>query len=1245
MDRTAVRITLFTSLLLCAASGQAGKEQDVDIYSFHINSTVTSRYAITVITSRVANRLNESKEIHFEVKIPKNAFISKFRMTIEEKTYDGVVKKKEEAQQQYSDAVSRGESAGMISSVGRTLEEFKTSVTVAALSKVTFELTYEELLQRRHGKYDLLIHTQPMQPVADFKIDVYIKENPDISFLEVKGDLYTDELANAVTTTRSGKEAWIHFYPTSDQQTKCLRCTADGLDGDLIITYDVERTNPNGDIQIMNDYFVHFFAPANLVRIPKNVIFIIDRSGSMHGRKIQQTRSALDQILGDLDSDDHFGLILFDSRVDVWKPELIQATSSNVNLAKQFVKTIQARGATDINSAVLKGVEMLNKHQREGSASILILLTDGAPNEGESDPARIRVNVKEAIGGKFPLYSLGFGFDVNYDFLEKMALENSGLARRIYEDSDASDQLQGFYKEVATPLLSDLELLYEGASNLTETAYSMYYNGSEIIVAGEITNNSLESFKVEVVAFSRSNKVTYEEDVSLKALPDVEPQHENFTRRVWAYLKVKQLLKKELTLTGEEKEKAKKEALDLSLQYSFVTPLTSMVVTKPQKSDTQIAHKPEERGVRGERGRVGYGQAFSPGGYGTVGAGYGGAAGLGAAGGYGGAGGGYGGAVAGYGGAGGGYGGAGAGYGGVGGGYATVGAGYGGAAGLGAAGGYGGAGGGYGGAGAGYGGAGAGYGGVGGGYATVGGGYGGVGGGYGGIGAGHGEVGGGYGKVGAGYGGVGYGTVGAGYGGVGGGHGTVGVGRAGAAYGTVGAGYGTVGAGYGTVGAGRAGAAYGTVGAGYGTVGAGGGYGGVEGGYGRVGAGVGGVGGGYGGVGAGVGGAGYGGVGGVAGGGYGGVGGGGRVEYGGGAGGGVGAGVGGVGGGAFGGGRVEYGGGAGVGYGALSPVLTGQQGPPGQPGSYGHPGFSAYPGGGRVPYGQAVHVVPYGGGGGRVQYGQAVPMVPYGGGGGSRLRYTIRGPPREPGFFFSPPVLSASPDYGYDDYDSPPQPMPTRISSILWNPPPKAAVKSVRFLSSSSGQSKPLCYDVPSASKLLLLKDLSSGFSMSGELTQSGTGFDQIALHYKTDHHLSVSTADINFSDGQKAFRLVWGQVPTVHQADGVSVILRDSELDVTLGGVRVVILLHKEGGNVFLWPAVRQQPKHGSLQGILAKTSLQYEELPGFIIKISDQEEAASLSTAKDYRLSSAPIVGCWLVRLQFALQGELSDFTVAQL
>uniref|UniRef100_A0A3Q4G9R0 VIT domain-containing protein n=1 Tax=Neolamprologus brichardi TaxID=32507 RepID=A0A3Q4G9R0_NEOBR len=128
---------------------------------------VTSRYATTVITSRVANRMDESKEIEFHVQIPKNAFISKFRMFIDGQVYDGVVKAKEQAQQQYTEAVSRGESAGLVSSVGRTLEEFKTSVTVAAHKKVTFELTYEELMKRTHGKYELQIHAQPTQPVIN----------------------------------------------------------------------------------------------------------------------------------------------------------------------------------------------------------------------------------------------------------------------------------------------------------------------------------------------------------------------------------------------------------------------------------------------------------------------------------------------------------------------------------------------------------------------------------------------------------------------------------------------------------------------------------------------------------------------------------------------------------------------------------------------------------------------------------------------------------------------------------------------------------------------------------------------------------------------------------------------------------------------------------------------------------------------------------------------------------------------
>uniref|UniRef100_A0A671LXY4 Inter-alpha-trypsin inhibitor heavy chain H3-like n=1 Tax=Sinocyclocheilus anshuiensis TaxID=1608454 RepID=A0A671LXY4_9TELE len=565
-------------------------EDEQKSYGFYINSMVTSRYATTVITSRVANTLNESQEIQFEVKIPKNAFISKFRMTIEGKTYDGVVKEKEEAQQLYNQAVSRGQSAGQIKSVGRTLEDFKTSVTVAAFSKVTFELTYEELLKRRLGKYELLINAQPMQPVADFKMDVHIQEKPGISSLEVKGDLSTGDLANAIKTTRADKDAWVTLYPTQDQQTKCKSCGENGLNGDLLVTYDVERRNPKGEVMVSNGYFVHYFAPSDVPRIPKNVVFIIDRSGSMHGRKIEQTRLALLRILSDLDEDDHFGLITFDSEVNLWKRELLKATEANLKNAKSFVNEITDRGATDINAAVLAGVDMINRHPREGTASILILLTDGDPTSGETNIEKIMANVKKAIGTKFPLYCLGFGYDVNFDFLTKMSLENGGVARRIYEDSDADLQLQGFYEEVAVPLLTDIQLKYPVGTNLTKTSFSLYFNGSEIVVSGQITDNSVESFTTEVIAVSVRSSLIFSlvDTIMTKDPSDVPPENEDFMQRLWAYLTVKQLLERQVLLKGQEKEDEKKEALKLSLKYQFVTPLTSMVVTKPQEGEVEV---------------------------------------------------------------------------------------------------------------------------------------------------------------------------------------------------------------------------------------------------------------------------------------------------------------------------------------------------------------------------------------------------------------------------------------------------------------------------------------------------------------------------------------------------------------------------------------------------------------------------------------------------------------------------------
>ncbi|XP_032066901.1 inter-alpha-trypsin inhibitor heavy chain H3-like isoform X2 [Thamnophis elegans] len=578
----------------------------IEIYWVKIDCSVTSRFSRNVITSRAVNRANVSKEAQFDVELPKTAFITNFTLTVDGVTYPGIIKEKEAAQKQYQQAVSRGETAGLVKAAGRKTEKFSVSVNIASSSKVTFQLTYEELLKRKLGKYEVFIKVNPKQLVNKFKIEANIFEPQGISELEVEGTFLSNELLPVVKKSFSGKKGHVSFSPTIEQQRTCDNCTTTLLQGDFVIKYDVNRDSPN-NLQVVNGYFVHFFAPKILERLPKNVAFVIDVSGSMYGQKIQQAKEALTKIVGDLKEEDHFNMILFESSVSKWKDHLIQATPENVNQSKEFIHQIYARGGTNFNDGLLTGIEMLNKAHElksvpERSASLVITLSDGEANVGVTHPKLIQANARNATKGKYPIYNLGFGYDVDYAFLERIATENNGVARRIYEDSDAALQLQGFYDEVANPLLTEVELGYKdnAISDLTQNSFKHYYDGSEIVVAGRITDNDMNSITAEVKAQGALNEVTYTEQADVeettKAFEEQQYIFGEYIERFWAYLTIQQLLEARSVTEGDEKENITAKALELSLKYKFVTPLTSMVVTKPEgnKVKEAVADKPTE---------------------------------------------------------------------------------------------------------------------------------------------------------------------------------------------------------------------------------------------------------------------------------------------------------------------------------------------------------------------------------------------------------------------------------------------------------------------------------------------------------------------------------------------------------------------------------------------------------------------------------------------------------------------------
>ncbi|PNJ32587.1 ITIH4 isoform 5, partial [Pongo abelii] len=467
-------------------------------------------------------------------------------------------------------------------------------VSVAPNAKITFELVYEELLKRCLGVYELLLKVRPQQLVKHLQMDIHIFEPQGISFLETESTFMTNQLVDAFTTWQNKTKQ------KSPEQQETV------LDGNLIIRYDVDRAISGGSIQIENGYFVHYFAPEGLTTMPKNVVFVIDKSGSMSGRKIQQTREALIKILDDLSPRDQFNLIVFSTEATQWRPSLVPASAENVNKARSFAAGIQALGGTNINDAMLMAVQLLDSSNQEerlpdGSVSLIILLTDGDPTVGETNPRSIQKNVREAVSGRYSLFCLGFGFDVSYAFLEKLALDNGGLARRIHEDSDSALQLQDFYQEVANPLLTAVTFEYpsNAVEEVTQNNFRLLFKGSEMVVAGKLQDQGPDVLTATVSGKLPTQNITFQTESSV-AEQEAEFQSpkyifHNFMERLWAYLTIQQLLEQTVSASDADQQALRTQALNLSLAYSFVTPLTSMVVTKPEDQEqSQVAEKPVE---------------------------------------------------------------------------------------------------------------------------------------------------------------------------------------------------------------------------------------------------------------------------------------------------------------------------------------------------------------------------------------------------------------------------------------------------------------------------------------------------------------------------------------------------------------------------------------------------------------------------------------------------------------------------
>jgi Ca-activated chloride channel homolog len=304
---------------------------------------------------------------------------------------------------------------------------------------------------------------------------------------------------------------------------------------------------------------------------PRDVTLVLDVSGSMSGRKMEQARDAGKQLLATLSERDRFRLIDFASDVRTFREEMVFATRDNLEAAERYLDALRAEGSTNISGAL---DEALSVPAESGRLPVVLFVTDGAPTVGERDPERIAQRAASARGRR-RVFTFGVGADLNVALMERLALEGRGTAHFVRPDESVERAVGIVASRLTNPVATDLRVTVEGArlSRLHPAGPYDLFAGQDLVVLARYSGSG--TILVRFEGESANGRVSWTTEAELP-----ESDRENaFVARLWATQRVG-YLSAERRRSGASQE-IDDEIRTLGEKYGIPTELTSYLVLEP----------------------------------------------------------------------------------------------------------------------------------------------------------------------------------------------------------------------------------------------------------------------------------------------------------------------------------------------------------------------------------------------------------------------------------------------------------------------------------------------------------------------------------------------------------------------------------------------------------------------------------------------------------------------------------------
>ena len=532
----------------------------------HVTVEIKDGHAITRVEQEFYNPHPVAVDGRYTFPIPPDAIFSNFRATLDGQPQAVTRQNQAQTNAALYDVITHRRDPSLLQYADWETLVFDINLPPGGSRQMTLE--YEEVLAPTgglyHYRYILSTERYTAQPLDAASITINLSSSAGLS------TVYSS--SHAVTTDRlAGGQArvkWQAEYVQPSEDFDLYFAPAKGGFGSGLLT------GQRGG----NDHFLFLFAPDTQAvqdhTLPKDIVFVIDRSGSMAGEKMEQARNALHFILGRLNSNDRFSVVGFDDYITILSDTLQDPNQQSLADARRFVDTLSADGSTNLEAALQTGLNILTRSESRSNASkMVVFLTDGLPTAGVTDTGLIADLVEgtnQNVAAR--LHVFGVGYDVNTHLLDRLAAENGGSVTYVQPGENLELVLADFYGRIANPVLTDVQVSFEGmtVSDMHPQPLPDMFQGSSLLLTGRYqTDDSKVTVRVQGKAGTEQREYVYHFNL------DQAGDHD-FVPRLWATRQVGQLLD-QVRVEGETPAEIE-ELRELGLGYGLVTPYTTFVV-------------------------------------------------------------------------------------------------------------------------------------------------------------------------------------------------------------------------------------------------------------------------------------------------------------------------------------------------------------------------------------------------------------------------------------------------------------------------------------------------------------------------------------------------------------------------------------------------------------------------------------------------------------------------------------------